>query len=116
MKKINLFMTIKVLYSQKNSDIIQDSTFKKPTLDVCAFNNYRPITLSSVYAKLLELMMIPETDISINQYGYQRHKGADFCCAMLNDLISVYNHADTPVYIYVRWMQRSVLTAYGMMD
>ena len=72
---------------------------KKPTIDVTAFNNYRPITLSSVYAKLLELMMIPESDISVNQYGYQRHKGADFCCAMLNDLISVYNHADTPVYI-----------------
>ena len=42
---------------------------KKPTLDVSAFNNYRPITLSSVYAKLIELMMIPDSDISINQSG-----------------------------------------------
>ena len=72
---------------------------KKSTLDVSAFNNYRPITLSSVYAKLLELMMIPDSDISVNQYGYQRLKGADFCCAMLNDLISVYNDANTPVYM-----------------
>ena len=37
---------------------------KKPTLDVSAFNNYRPITLCSVYAKLLETMMIPTSDIS----------------------------------------------------
>ena len=34
---------------------------KKPTLDVTAFDNYRPITLCSVYAKLLETMMIPKT-------------------------------------------------------
>ena len=72
---------------------------KKPTLDVTAFNNYRPITLCSVYAKLLETMMIPTSDISVNQYGYQQGKGADFCCAMLNDIISVFNSGDSPVYI-----------------
>ena len=74
---------------------------KKPTLDVSAFDNYRTITLCSVYAKLLETMMIPKSYISVNQYGYRQSNGADFCCAMLNDIISVFNKGGSPVYIYM---------------
>lgn len=71
---------------------------KKPTLDVSVFSNYRPITLCSIYAKLLELMMIPECDISEGQYGYRKSKGADFCASMLSDLFSLYNNSGSPVY------------------
>ena len=72
---------------------------KKPTLDISDFNNYRPITLCSIYAKLLELMMLPDCDISEAQYGYRKSKGADFCASMLSDLISTYNNSGSPVYI-----------------
>ena len=72
---------------------------KKPTLDVSDFNNYRPITLCSVFAKLLELIILPESEICDGQYGYRKNKGTDFCSAMINDLVSVFNSQGSPVYI-----------------
>ena len=72
---------------------------KKPSLDVSKFKNYRPITLCSIYAKLLELIMLPDCDISESQYGYQKGKGADFCSAMINDLLKIFNSSGSPVYM-----------------
>jgi hypothetical protein len=72
---------------------------KKPTLCQSDFNNYRPITLSSVHAKMIELLMIPESNISCNQYGYQSGKGAEFCHSFINDLTHYFNHGNSPVYV-----------------
>ena len=72
---------------------------KKPSLDVSKFKNYRPITLCSIYAKLLELIMLPDCEISESQYGYRKGKGADFCSAMINDLLKIFNSSGSPVYM-----------------
>ena len=72
---------------------------KKPSLDVSKFKNYRPTTLCSIYAKLLESIMLPSCEISENQYGYQKGKGADFCSAMICDLLSIFNSSDSSIYM-----------------
>ena len=72
---------------------------KKPTLSQSDFNNYRPITLCSVHAKMIELLMIPNSSISDSQYGYQTGKGAEFCHGFLNDISHYANSGDSPVYL-----------------
>ena len=49
------------------------------------YNNFRPITLSTVHAKLVELIILPMVNLDIggNQYGYQAGKGTEFCCALV---------------------------------
>ena len=45
---------------------------KKPTLNPNDPSNYRPITISSVFSKLLELIIIPnDVQLSSNQFGFR---------------------------------------------
>ena len=47
---------------------------KKPTLDPSKACNYRPITVSSVFSKLFEIMIVPEdVDVPLcdNQFGFR---------------------------------------------
>ena len=74
---------------------------KKSTLSDTVCENFRPITLSSVHAKLVEMLILPNTNTNIcgNQYGYQAGKGTEFCCALLNDCVAYFNEGDFPVYM-----------------
>ena len=58
---------------------------KKSTLPSNDYNNFRPITLSTVHAKLVERIILPMVNLDIggNQYGYQTGKGTEFCCALV---------------------------------
>ena len=59
------------------------------------------LTLSSVHAKLVETLILLNTNTNIcgNQYGYQAGKGTEFCCALLNDCVAYFNEGDSPVYM-----------------
>ena len=74
---------------------------KKSTLTDTVCENFRPITLSSVHAKLVEMLILPNTNTNIcgNQYGYQAGKGTEFCCALLNDCVAYFNEGDSTVYM-----------------
>ena len=74
---------------------------KKSTLSDTVCENFWPITLSSVHAKLVEMLILPNTNTNIcgNQYGYQADKGTEFCCALLNDSVAYFNEGDSPVYM-----------------
>ena len=74
---------------------------KKSTLPSNDYNNFRPITLSTVHAKLVELIILPTVNLDIggNQYGYQTGKGTEFCCALLNDSVAYFNEGDSAVYM-----------------
>ena len=73
---------------------------KKSTLSGTVCENFRPITLSSVHAKLVEMLILSNTNTNIcgNQYEYQAGKGTEFCCAFLNDCVAYFNEGDSPVY------------------
>ena len=74
---------------------------KKSTLPSNDYNNFRPITLSTVHAKLVELIILPMVNLDIggNQYGYQTGKGTEFCCALLNDSVTYFNEGGSAVYM-----------------
>ena len=74
---------------------------KKPSLNPNVANNYRPITLSSTLAKLMELMITPSDDISDTQFGFRRNRGTAFGCALLNDLTYYYTANGSPLFIYM---------------
>ena len=54
---------------------------KKSTLPSNDYNNFGPITLSTVHAKLVELIILPMVNLDIggNQYGYQTGNGILLC-------------------------------------
>jgi hypothetical protein len=72
---------------------------KKPTLNPGDPSNYRPLTLSVTYAKMLEMLMIPDTHISDTQYGFRQGRGVSFGCSLLNDLTSYFREGGSPVYM-----------------
>ena len=70
---------------------------KKPTLDPGDPGNYRPITMSSVYAKLFELLTLPkDAPLCSNQFGFRNDYSVSHGVCLLNDLIcySKYHHSN----------------------
>ena len=74
---------------------------RKSTLSSTVCENFWPITLSSVHAKLVEMFILPNTKTNIcgNQYGYLAGSGTEFCCPLLNDCIAYFNEGNSPVYM-----------------
>ena len=60
---------------------------KKPTLDTNLPENYRPVSVSSVHSKLIEVIMKPHSAISDTQFGFQSGRGTSFVTCLLNDSI-----------------------------
>ena len=72
---------------------------KKPTLNPHVAENYRPITLSSTHAKLLELSVMPPDTVGKTQFGFRKGRGTSFGCSLLNDVASYFNDNGSPVYM-----------------
>ena len=72
---------------------------KKPSLDPNSPSSYRPITLSSTHAKLLEYIMMPDDSISSTQFGFRSGRGTASPCSMLNDIIKTYDEDGSPLYM-----------------
>ena len=74
---------------------------KQATLNPNVPANYRPITLTSTFAKLAELLMNPSDSglgLSNGQYGFREGRGTDFCTAMMNDVCMYAKRYDTPLH------------------
>ena len=72
---------------------------KKSTLNSNVAANYRPITISSTFAKLLELQLIPQSDIAHTQFGFRKKMGTAFGCSLLSDVFSYFKCKDSPLYM-----------------
>jgi len=65
---------------------------KKHHLDPCISANYRPITISVILSKLLELYVLEECsghNMDLNQYGFVRHRGTNTAITLSHD-VSAY--------------------------
>ena len=61
---------------------------KKPALNPSLPVNYRPITLSSVFTKLFELLILPKcVPLCNNQFGFRANYGVSHGLSFLNDLM-----------------------------
>ena len=73
--------------------------WKKSTLNSNVAANYRPITISSTFSKLLELQLIPQSDIAHTQFGNRKKMGTGFGCSLLSDVFSYFKCKDSPLYM-----------------
>ena len=95
---------IKVLY-ELYSAIITTSTvpdtfavgiivpiLKKATLCSNDPNNYRPITLSSVHSKIVELSLIPQDTATETQFGFRKGRGTATAVSLAHDAVKYMNN------------------------
>ena len=72
---------------------------KKSTLNPNLAENYRPIMISCMLSKILELLVIPNTNISNTQFGFRKKMGTAFGCNLLSDVLSYFKYQNSPVYL-----------------
>ena len=72
---------------------------KKPTLDANSVDSYRPISLSSVFSKIIELLIYPTYTTCDTQFGFQKGKGTSFAACFINDLSYLFTGQDSPVFL-----------------
>ena len=63
---------------------------KKSSLNANLPCNYRPITLSSIHTKLVEMIMLPDYEADDSQYGFRAKRGTSFGCTLLNDIMCYF--------------------------
>ena len=72
---------------------------KKSSLNANCPQNYRPITLSSVHTKLIELSMLPDYNVSDTQFGFRAGRGTAFGCSLMNDVMHYFKYNRSPMFI-----------------
>jgi hypothetical protein len=72
---------------------------KKPSLNPNLPTSYRPITLSSVHTKIIEMLMLPQCEINDAQLGFRSGRGTTFGCSLLNDIMSYFKCKHSPLYV-----------------
>ena len=72
---------------------------KKPTSDPNIPNNYRPITLSSVHSKIVELLIMPSNDTCNLQFGFKEGRGTAFISSTLHDCSAYYKAKGSPFFL-----------------
>ena len=72
---------------------------KKPSCDPNLPSNYRPITLSSVHSKIIELLIMPCSDINDAQFGFREGRGTTFVTSLINDCAAYYKNRKSPMYL-----------------
>lgn len=72
---------------------------KKSTLNPDTVESFRPISLSSVFSKIIELIVFPSFKIHDTQFGFQEGKGTGFVLNLVNDATSCFVGGGSPVYL-----------------
>ena len=65
-------------------------------------SSYRPIALANCFSKLFEAILrdklLVYLNTCVNQFGYKRKTGTDFCLYTFKEIIDRYNNANSNVY------------------
>lgn len=75
---------------------------KKPSCDSSKPESYRPITISSTFAKLLEMHILEQCSFhrfNDLQFGFIEGLGTDIAATLAHDVISYCNFQNSPVYV-----------------
>ena len=70
---------------------------KKPSLKTNQSDSFRPVTLSSTFLKILELLLLPEDNVSDSQFGFCKGRGTYL---LYNDARVYFAHKKSPLYTY----------------
>ena len=75
---------------------------KKPTSDAGVAKNYRPVVLSTIYSKILEMYILDEvSDFTFNdfQFGFVKGRGTSTATALAHDVASYCKQNGSQVYM-----------------
>ena len=75
---------------------------KKPTSDAGVAKNYRPVVLSTIYSKILEMYILDEvSDFTFNdfQFGFVKGRGTSTATALAHDVASYCTQNGSQVYM-----------------
>ena len=79
-------------------------------------SNYRPITVSSIFSKLLKLIILPnDVPLQNNQFGFRAGYSVSNGINLLNDLICYNKYKGSNMYIYVVLTPKNVSIPSGTM-
>ena len=71
--------------------------------DVSSKDNYRPIAITSVLSKVIEILVLDRYDAllctSDNQFGFKNNGSTDMCVFTLKHVIDYYRNNGSPVYL-----------------
>ena len=75
---------------------------KKPALDPDQLDNYRPISLTSILSKLLELLVLDELESSFSphelQFGFVPHRGTHEASILIGETVQWHLRRGSPVF------------------
>ena len=75
---------------------------KKPTLDPSLATNYRPVIMSNILSKIIELYIIDEcNNVKFNdfQFGFVSGRGTNTAIALAHDTASYFNFKGSPLFM-----------------
>ena len=72
---------------------------KKATLCSNDPSNYRPITLSSVHSKVVELALIPQDTAADTQFGFRKGRGTATAVSLAHDAVKYMNNNGSSIYV-----------------
>ena len=71
--------------------------------DITNMDNYRPIAITTVLSKILELIILSKFRHLLltkdNQFGFKQKHGTDMCIFALQQIVDYYQSLNSPVYI-----------------
>ena len=77
---------------------------KNKNVDIASKSNYRPIALSRVASKILEIILVNHIEEYIltteNQFAYKKGPSTDMCIFTLKECIRYYAVHSTPMYVW----------------
>ncbi|CAL4169330.1 unnamed protein product [Meganyctiphanes norvegica] len=63
--------------------------------NVNSIDNYRPVALSNIFSKILELIILNRIECYLmtnaNQFGFKRNHGTDLCIYTLKEIVNLYS-------------------------
>ena len=70
--------------------------------NVNSIDNYRPIALSNIVSKVLEMIILNRIECHLitnaNQFGFKKGHGTDLCIYTLKEMINMYNSLKSSVF------------------
>ena len=94
-----LLSYVRLLYLRCSKLIRSFLYAKKSTLYVNATGSYRPITVSSSYAKMLELLIGFNDEVDNTHFGFRNGLSSLVAYIVWNDICCVYKDQKSPISI-----------------
>jgi len=87
----------------KLMDTIISPVIKDKKGNITDKENYRPIAITCVSSKILELLILKRCEEFLsttdNQFGFKKEHSTDMCVFVLKQILEYYSHFSSPVYI-----------------